>query len=83
MHPNDHVNASQSTNDTYPAAMGLTILELRHRLSQELGREIGVYPETKNPGYFACGVPEVGPGSLTSGNRELGMIPTCRCGCCI
>ena len=21
-------------------------------------------------------------GSLTSGNRRLGMIPTCRCGCC-
>jgi glycerophosphoryl diester phosphodiesterase len=29
------------------------ILELRHRLSQELRREIGVYPETKNPRYFA------------------------------
>jgi glycerophosphoryl diester phosphodiesterase len=29
------------------------ILELRHRLSQELGRQIGVYPETKNPRYFA------------------------------
>ncbi|HVH24890.1 MAG TPA: glycerophosphodiester phosphodiesterase [Pseudonocardia sp.] len=29
------------------------ILELRARLSRELGREIGVYPETKNPSYFA------------------------------
>ncbi|MFR9804876.1 glycerophosphodiester phosphodiesterase [Pseudonocardia sp. RS010] len=29
------------------------ILELRARLSAELGREIGVYPETKNPTYFA------------------------------
>ena len=29
-----------------------------------------------------CGVPEVGPGSLTSGDRWLGMIPACRCGCC-
>ncbi|MEO5319936.1 lyase family protein [Arthrobacter sp. CC3] len=28
VHPNDHVNASQSTNDTYPTAMALTILEL-------------------------------------------------------
>jgi choline dehydrogenase-like flavoprotein len=28
----------------------------------------------------ACGVPEVGPGSLTSGDRWLGMIPACRCG---
>ena len=30
----------------------------------------------------ACGVPEVGPGSLTSGDRWSDMIPTCRCGCC-
>lgn len=28
VHPNDHVNASQSTNDTYPTAMALTVLEL-------------------------------------------------------
>lgn len=28
VHPNDHVNASQSTNDTYPTAMALTIFEL-------------------------------------------------------
>jgi transposase len=29
-----------------------------------------------------CGVPEVGPGSLTSGDRWSDMIPACRCGCC-
>src|SRR5437867_1761898 len=28
------------------------ILDLRSRLSRELGREIGVYPETKHPTYF-------------------------------
>ncbi len=28
------------------------LLDLRARLSAELGRAIGVYPETKNPGYF-------------------------------
>jgi aspartate ammonia-lyase len=28
VHPNDHVNRSQSTNDTYPTAMALTVLEL-------------------------------------------------------
>jgi glycerophosphoryl diester phosphodiesterase len=34
------------------------ILELRARLSKELGREIGVYPETKHPTYFAkAGLP--------------------------
>jgi glycerophosphoryl diester phosphodiesterase len=34
------------------------VLDLRARLSAELGRAIGVYPETKNPGYFAArGVP--------------------------
>lgn len=26
VHPNDHVNASQSSNDTYPTAMALTVL---------------------------------------------------------
>ena len=29
-----------------------------------------------------CGVPEVVPGSLTCGDRWLGMILGCRCGCC-
>lgn len=28
VHPNDHVNASQSTNDTYPTAVALTVLDL-------------------------------------------------------
>lgn len=31
VHPNDHVNASQSTNDTYPTAMALTVIELSRR----------------------------------------------------
>jgi hypothetical protein len=29
-----------------------------------------------------CGVPEVGPGLLTSGDRWSEMIPACRFGCC-
>jgi glycerophosphoryl diester phosphodiesterase len=34
------------------------ILDLRERLSAELGREVGVYPETKHPSYFgALGLP--------------------------
>jgi glycerophosphoryl diester phosphodiesterase len=34
------------------------MLDLRARLSQELGRELGVYPETKHPTYFrAAGLP--------------------------
>jgi aspartate ammonia-lyase len=28
VHPNDHVNASQSSNDTYPTAMALTVLAM-------------------------------------------------------
>jgi glycerophosphoryl diester phosphodiesterase len=28
------------------------VLQLREELSEELGREIGVYPETKHPSYF-------------------------------
>ncbi|WP_322761196.1 glycerophosphodiester phosphodiesterase [Frankia sp. Cr2] len=30
----------------------IELLELRKRLSRELGRELGVYPETKHPTYF-------------------------------
>ena len=44
---------------------------------------IKAQPELAKFQFRACGVPEVGPGSLTSGDRGLGMIPTCRCGCCI
>jgi fumarate hydratase, class II len=33
VHPNEHVNMSQSSNDTFPAAMHIaTVLELEHRL---------------------------------------------------
>ncbi len=37
VHPNDHVNMSQSTNDTFPAAMHIaTILALKKKLHQPL-----------------------------------------------
>ncbi len=36
VHPNDHVNRSQSTNDTYPTAMRLALLESSKPLIEEL-----------------------------------------------
>lgn len=39
-------------NGWYHIPMFEEILRLRARLSSELGREIGVYPETKHPTYF-------------------------------
>jgi glycerophosphoryl diester phosphodiesterase len=34
------------------------VIDLRKRLSRELGREIGIYPETKHPSYFrSIGLP--------------------------
>ncbi len=36
IHPNDHVNRSQSTNDSFPTAMRLAILDASHALTQEL-----------------------------------------------
>jgi aspartate ammonia-lyase len=36
IHPNDHVNASQSTNDTIPTAMALTIIKLAEAPSSAL-----------------------------------------------
>ena len=42
----------------YPVPTFAEILDLRARLSAQLGRTIGVYPETKKPGYFGGrGVP--------------------------
>ncbi len=37
------------------------VLDLRERLSEQLGREIGVYPETKHPTYFAAGGHDLTP----------------------
>lgn len=36
LHPNDHVNMSQSSNDTYPTAMHMSILMGANRLTPEL-----------------------------------------------
>ncbi|MCF2641134.1 aspartate ammonia-lyase [Roseburia hominis] len=38
IHPNDHVNMAQSTNDVIPTAGKLTVLELLKPLVRELGR---------------------------------------------
>jgi hypothetical protein len=47
------------------------------------GLPVARYGSAELAAAFApCGVPEVGPGSLTSSNRHLGMTLTCRCGCC-
>ncbi|GAA2523637.1 glycerophosphoryl diester phosphodiesterase [Winogradskya humida] len=39
-------------NGLFPVPTFQEILDLRKRLSKELDREIGVYPETKHPTYF-------------------------------
>ncbi len=39
VHPNDHVNRGQSSNDTFPTAMHIAVVEtLRHRLLPAVGR---------------------------------------------
>lgn len=48
------------------------ILELRARLSAELGREIGVYPETKHPSYLASRGLACEP-ALVAALREFGL----------
>jgi aspartate ammonia-lyase len=40
LHPNDHVNRSQSTNDVYPTALRLALI-LRSRVVEEHLRELG------------------------------------------
>ncbi|QFR01618.1 aspartate ammonia-lyase [Streptomyces phaeolivaceus] len=53
VHPNDHVNASQSTNDSFPTAMALTIIEVAEGplaalrgLSETLKDKAAEYNET-------------------------------------
>ena len=38
LHPNDHVNMAQSTNDVIPTAGKLTVLDLLEPLEKELKR---------------------------------------------
>ncbi|GAA5170177.1 glycerophosphodiester phosphodiesterase [Pseudonocardia eucalypti] len=46
------------------------VIDLRNRLSAELHREIGIYPETKHPTYFrSVGLP-VEPGLVDALNRN-------------
>jgi glycerophosphoryl diester phosphodiesterase len=56
----------------FPVPTFAEILDLRIRLSRELGRSIGVYPETKTPGYFAeRGIPLEPP--LVDALRDAGL----------
>ena len=44
LHPNDHVNRSQSTNDVFPAAIQIaTIITLKDKLIPELGKLIDLF----------------------------------------
>ena len=38
VHPNDHVNLGQSTNDTFPTSLHLSALAVGRKLSEEVGR---------------------------------------------
>ncbi|WP_297494311.1 aspartate ammonia-lyase [Acidocella sp.] len=38
VHPNDHVNLSQSTNDAYPTAVRLAVIAAKNSLAEALGR---------------------------------------------
>jgi aspartate ammonia-lyase len=43
VHPNDHVNASQSSNDVFPTAVRIAILEKDRTLLQELQRLVDAF----------------------------------------
>ena len=53
VHPNDHVNLSQSSNDTFPAAMHIAVvLELEHRLLPAL-EQLAAALQAKATAYAA------------------------------
>ncbi len=46
LHPNDHVNRSQSTNDVFPAAIQIaTIITLKDKLIPELNKLVNVFQQ--------------------------------------
>lgn len=45
IHPNDHVNRSQSTNDSFPTAVRLALLETSSGLSKELSKMAEAFQE--------------------------------------
>ncbi len=48
----DFRQANNAFNDRYPIPTLAEVIELAQRRSKELGRTIGIYPETKHPSYF-------------------------------
>ena len=75
VHPNDHVNASQSTNDSYPTAMALTLRELvgapvaaLHELATAFDRKAEEFAATPHLGR-TCLQDAV---SLTAGESHRG-----------
>ncbi len=44
-HPNNHVNLSQSTNDVYPTALKLALMESNQRLLRVLGRLVSAFKD--------------------------------------
>ena len=75
VHPNDHVNASQSTNDSYPTAMALTVQELvgapvaaLRELATAFDRKAEEFAETRHLGR-TCLQDAV---SLTAGESHRG-----------
>ena len=57
-------------NGRYPVPTFQEVIDLARRLSGELGREIGVYPETKHPSYFASIGRPLEPGLVEALNRN-------------
>lgn len=55
VHPNDHVNRSQSTNDTYPTAMRLAVLEVSSQLVLEFQALAGSFQKKAEAGV---GIPK-------------------------
>jgi aspartate ammonia-lyase len=51
IHPNDHVNLSQSTNDTYPTAVRVAIILAQKSLSEALGGLASAF-ETKASEFY-------------------------------
>ena len=95
VHPNDHVNMSQSSNDTYPTAMHIACAEeVQHRLLPALrhlhkalddkAKAVGAHHQDRPHPHAGCNAADAGPGilGLCHAGRRTGSRASnrpCRC----
>lgn len=81
LHPNDHVNMSQSSNDTFPTAMHIAaVMEIQEQLVPEIDSLISVFQqlEEEHQGIVKTGRTHLQDATPIAFSQEIsGMAAEC------